>query len=459
MQSLAAALISRILPGRSEDIDDRLAAQFGRRALASFHVHAKVFPPYRFVDLFRAANEYFAGRQNAVEIESQHDEDLNNIVHVKRPRWATRRIKGAPSVAWPTGPGEEIYLPIDGFWVCATPSPEGRDRVIVRLRYEREQDTVVLEVAAEDGAASEAVLRRLDARSIERSSYRSRLLEFVSESGAMDEAGNLVRMGAPKLRFKVEEIVDDDDIVIDEEVRKILWRNVIDLHRRRDVLKAHHVPVRRGVLLYGPPGTGKTFACRYLCSKLPDITRIVVTGTAMLQVNAIFALARLLQPSLVIFEDVDLIFASREINLYSSVLGDLLDQIDGLRPYEDIGFILTTNAIDRMEAAIKDRPGRISQCLYFGAPKPELRRKYLLHYLRHYGTSDLDMEKLVVDSDGVTPAFLKEWVHRSVQIALERESELIDGVGLRNEDFRYAMSEMRKFSEGSTGRIIGFQVG
>lgn len=199
MLSRAATLLSRIRSGQSEDIDGRLVSQFSRRALASFHVHAKVFPPYRFVDLFKAANEYFAGRQNVVAIESQHDEDLNNIVHVKRPRWATRWIKGAASVAWPTGPGEEIYLPVDGFWVCATRSAEGRDRVIVRLRYEREQDVVVLEVAAEDGAAGEAVLRRLDARSIERSSYRNRLLEFVSESGAMDESGNLVRMGAPKI--------------------------------------------------------------------------------------------------------------------------------------------------------------------------------------------------------------------------------------------------------------------
>ncbi len=458
MQSRAAALISRIRSGQSEDIDGRLASEFGRRALASFHVHAKVFPSYRFVDLFKAANEYFAGRHNVATIESQHDEDLNNLLHGKRPQWASRRIKGGPSLAWPIGPGEEIYLPVDGFWLCATRSAEGRDRVVVRLRYEQNQDVAVLEVAAEDGAAGEAILRRLDGRSVERSLYRNRLLEFVAEAGVMDEYGNLVRMGAPKLRFKVEEIVDDKDIVIDDEVLRILWRNVIDLHRRRDVLKAHHVPVRRGVLLYGPPGTGKTFACRYLCGKLPDVTRIVVTGTAMLQVNTVFALARLLQPSLVIFEDVVLIFASREINLYSSVLGDLLDQMDGLRPYEDIGFILTTNAIDRMEAAIKDRPGRISQCLYFGAPKPELRRRYLLHYLRHYETTGLDMDKLVVDSDGATPAFLKEWVHRSVQIALERVNGLAQRVGLSNEDFRHAMSEMRKFSEGSTGRIIGFHV-
>lgn len=59
------------------------------------------------------------------------------------------------------------------------------------------------------------------------------------------------------------------------------------------------------------------------------------------------------------------------------------------------------------------------------------------------------MDKLVVDSDGATPAFLKEWVHRSVQIALERESEPVKVVML---------SEMRKFSEGSTGKIIGFHV-
>jgi hypothetical protein len=68
------------------------------------------------------------------------------------------------------------------------------------------------------------------------------------------------------------------------------------------------------------------------------------------------------------------------------------------------------------------------------------------------------MDKLVVESDGTTPAFLKEWVHRSVQIALERMGELTQGVGLSNEDLRHAMSEMRKFSEGSTGRIIGFHV-
>ena len=40
--------------------------------------------------------------------------------------------------------------------------------------------------------------------------------------------------------------------------------------------------------------------------------------------------------------------------------------MDGLQTNEDIILILTTNAIDRIEAAIRDRPGRISQAVHFG---------------------------------------------------------------------------------------------
>jgi len=130
--------------------------------------------------------------------------------------------------------------------------------------------------------------------------------------------------------------------------------------------------------------------------------------------------------------------------------------MDGLRPFEEVSCILTTNAIDRLEAAIRDRPGRISQCIYFGAPLPALRQRYLLHYLRPYATPQLDMDDLVAMSHGATQAFLKEWVHRSVQVALERLTTSQAQLELRPEDFRCAMQEMRRFSEGTTGRIIGF---
>jgi hypothetical protein len=241
---------------------------------------------------------------------------------------------------------------------------ERQEPFIIRLRYKPLSEHAVLEIATETAAVSEQCLRTMIDRSVESSIYRNRTLELTFEAGTKDEYGDVERAERLRVLFKAIDPVDDTDIVIDEVVRQMLWRNIVDLHLRRELLKANGVPVRRGVLLYGPPGTGKTFACRYLCGKLPEITRIIITGTALLQVTQIFNLARMLHPSLVILEDVDLVFASREVNLYSSVLGELLDQMDGLRPYEDISFVLTTNAIDRMESTIKDRPGRISQCIF-----------------------------------------------------------------------------------------------
>jgi SpoVK/Ycf46/Vps4 family AAA+-type ATPase len=452
MMSLLAKLFDRA----PVNIDERIAAAMNH-SMRHFRVHTKALPGYRFVDLYRAIDAYCENREAVQTIESEHDqEDLNSLLHAKRQKWASRKIKRSGNSAWHVGPHNEIFLPVDRFWISPKPHSPLRDRLVIRLRYNQFKEQSVLEVASEDSSIGTDCLRTILDQSIKRSVYRNQILEIAYEVGTKDEYGDVEHPERLRILFKEIQPVTDADIIIDEHAREILWRSVIDLHLRRDVLKANGVPIRRGVLLYGPPGTGKTFACRYLCGKLPDTTKIIVTGTALHHVNAIFSIARMLAPAVLILEDVDLVFASREINLYSSVLGDLLDQMDGLRPFEDVGFILTTNAIDRMEAAIKDRPGRVSQCIYFGPPNSELRGRYLHHYLRGYLTAALDLDKLVAESEGTTQAFLKEWVHRSVQLASERPHTQPSGVELRNKDFRAALAEMKSFSEGTTGQIIGF---
>ena len=449
-----ASVFSRLFDTEDTHIDTCISLAMKPRPTAGFTVQTKQLPGYRFVDLFNAVEAYAAARSGHRKVETEHQEDLNSILHSTRNDWADRRIKRATSTAWPVGPDEQSYFPVDCFWTV--PGNDAAGRVVLRVRYIAYMQQAELEVGCEDQEAGEACLNRIVAWSGEHSIYRNRILQLSFEAGTKDEYGDVESAERLRVLFRPDETVGDDDIVIDDNVLQILKRNVIDLHKRREILKQHNVPVRRGVLLYGPPGTGKTYACRYLCGKLTETTRIMVTGTALTQVGAIFSLARLLQPALLILEDVDLIFASREINLYSTALGDLLDQMDGLRPYEDIGVILTTNAIDRLEAAIKDRPGRVSQCIYMAPPNRKLRQRYLKRYLRDYDTSKLTDNGLADQSDGATQAFLKEWVHRSVQIATERVENGADVLELEDSDFKLAMDEMKQFSEGTAGQIIGF---
>lgn len=433
-----------------EQIDARLAAEV-RGGLRKFHVHLKELPEYRFVDLYQATVHHTGILGITATIESDHREEFLNAIATRSPkRWISRRVGRSQRIAWSTGVSSQVFLPVDTFWVC------GSQSLIARVHHWTERQKVVLEAASPDPQVSESfvtdVLHRADTDSI----FRNRVLALRFEPATRDEFGDVEQPERLRVLFAPEPKVGDSDIVMDETVHRLLWRNVIDLHRRHDVLKTHGVPIRRGVLLHGPPGTGKTFATRYLCAQLPETTRIVVAGSALQHVAAVFALARMLQPSLVILEDVDLVFTTRELSAQGMILGELLDQMDGLRPHEDVGFVLTTNAIDRIEAAIKDRPGRISQCIHLGPPEAELRRRYLAHYLAPYALGAVDIDALVARSGGTTQAFLKDWVHRAVQISTERLPASDAKVELTTADFDIALREARSSTEGTSGRIIGF---
>jgi hypothetical protein len=436
------------------DIDVRLASEVGER-LKGYQTVVRELPGYRFVDVYRAAEHCCHAAGVVAKIESDHrGEYLGAILHGKPPGWVSRRLGRSERVAWPVGPREDAYLPVDAFWVCGAAG--GRGPLIVRVHHDGKLQKAFVEVACRDVGWADStmadILRQGDAVSI----YRNRVLSLRFESGPRDEYGDVEKPEQLRVLFAPDPQLGDADVVMDETVRALLHRNVVDLHLRREILKAHGVPVRRGVLLHGPPGTGKSFACRYVCSKLPDTTRIVVAGSALQQVTAVFALARMFQPSLVILEDVDLVFTARDINAQGSILGELLDQMDGLRPHEDIGFVLTTNALERIEAAIKDRPGRISQTIHLGPPGTELRRRYLRHYLAPYESAAVDVDGLVGKSSGATQAFLKDWVHRAVQIATERIGPESPKLDLRGEDFDTALREVQVGSGGAGGRIIGF---
>ncbi|MGI9475904.1 MAG: AAA family ATPase [Hyphomicrobiaceae bacterium] len=437
-------------------IDHRINALIDGKLKKNFIVHTIDLPAYRFVDLMRAVASVIEPRADVTKIETQQHEGLNQIVHDVDTHY-DRTMRTSPKVAWPTGPNSEAYLPVDTFWVC--PAPGAPDCLIARLTFTEYAQKSTIEVACGDTDAGKKVLDDIIEVSRENSIYRGHNLHLSYESGKKDEYGDVEKPERFQITFSTIEDVTDEDIVLTDEHLEVLKRNIIDLYTRRDILEENGVPARRGVLLHGPPGTGKTFACRFLCHKLEGVTCLFVTGSSLLNVGAIFSFARLLQPAVLFLEDVDLIFATREINLYSTALGDLLDQMDGLRARENISVVLTTNAIDRLEAAIKDRPGRISQCIYMGAPAPAQRRLFLAHQLRDHNAKDVDIEELVHDSDGATQAFLKEWTYRAVQIACERLDTATEKAVLRNEDFSVALKEMSRFLDGSDGKIIGFTQG
>lgn len=100
---------------------------------------------------------------------------------------------------------------------------------------------------------------------------------------------------------------------------------------------------------------------------LPEAT-LLITAEEMALLPEYMALARLLQPALVVIEDADLIARERSqrANACDDVmLNRLLNELDGLRERADVFFVLTTNRPETLEPALASRPGRIDQVIEF----------------------------------------------------------------------------------------------
>ena len=108
---------------------------------------------------------------------------------------------------------------------------------------------------------------------------------------------------------------------------------------------------------------------------------VILTGGALRYVRQACALARLLQPAIVVLEDVDLVARHRNYEEDGNpILFDILNQLDGIADDADIVFVLTTNRADLLEPALAARPGRIDLAVEIPLPGDAGRRRLFRLY-------------------------------------------------------------------------------
>jgi ATP-dependent 26S proteasome regulatory subunit len=149
---------------------------------------------------------------------------------------------------------------------------------------------------------------------------------------------------------------------------------------------------------------------------------LLVTADQVGLLHEYFALARLLQPSILVIEDADLIARDREDMRGSgeeALLNTLLNEMDGLRQDADILFILTTNRPEHLEAALAGRPGRIDQAIEFPLPDDAGRLKLAQLYRGALSLGEVVQDKIIEQTEGVSAAFIKELMRRISQRVIE----------------------------------------
>ncbi len=349
----------------------------------------------------------------------------------------------------PVGPDGETMACLSTAVVLVA---DGDDRIALLMRGadpQQDRNKVTVQVVASRPELATEVASRLRTLAVRHNVFRGQVVSF---------GGEMFGHHGSVLAFHHRHRLPADALVLPATTFEDVRRQVVGVARARQRLRASGQHLKRGLLLYGPPGVGKTHTVRYLVGELTGTTIVLLTGKTLHAIGEACSIARTLQPSMIVVEDVDLIAEQRDHYAGGApLLFTLLNEMDGLEDDADVVFLLTTNRVDLLEPALAQRPGRVDQAVHIDVPDRESRRRLVELY---QGSLELDGDGLdgVLDrTDGVTASFLKELLRRSAVLATDDEAADADAVIVVGRDhLDRALADLLDTRNAMTRAVLGY---
>ena len=398
----------------------RLAVHFDPARPQDLIATSRTYPLRQQADLQMALDDQFGERRIPETFVGIHQAYRHEVLGFSKLLEQGRNaLEAAPAQYEEVdiGRGENVRCLKNGLWLLEDEAGPYAALLSQSNDYGTKGDLQV-EILARPGEHGARLCARvfdaLELRLSKGSCYRGRTLSLEREESYGGQA--------PRISVHELDAVARDEVILPEATLAAVERNVLTFASQRAALRELGLSSQKGLLFHGAPGTGKTHCIRYLASQLPDHTTLLITAEGAAMLPQYMALARLLQPALVVIEDADLIARDRGDRADACdevMLNRLLNEMDGLRERADVFFILTTNRPETLEPALASRPGRIDQTIEFPLPDTAHRKRLAKLYAKRLQLSDALIGDLAVRTEGASPAFIKELMRRIAQHHLE----------------------------------------
>ena len=423
-------------------IYELLDQHFRGAAPETISASSRHFPARMHADLQRALEASCLSRAvRVVGIHCERHDDVTFSMLLKQGDHA-KRIAPLQYSQVDIGGGELVKCLINGLALLEIDGTPAAVVIAPHQDYIAQARSMNIEIAVPAGADGavivDAFFSRLEEAIRAAQSYRGKVLSLEQRNQYSGVASGIT---VHKLRT-----VPREQVILPRSTLDQLDDNVVKFARLRERLRTIGMSTKKGLLFYGPPGTGKTHTIHYLAGSLPHHTTLLVTAEQVGLLPEYFQLARLLQPAILVIEDVDLIARDRTTMNSACeevMLNMLLNEMDGLREDADIFFILTTNRPETIETALAARPGRIDQAIEFPVPDADCRRRLVDLYRGNLQLPANLGDEIVRRSDGVSASFIKELMRRIAQHHIAS-----DGTTITPQHVDQALDEML-FSGGA----------
>ena len=241
---------------------------------------------------------------------------------------------------------------------------------------------------------------------------------------------------------------------------------VVDFLRDPDRFARLGATLPRGVLLYGPPGTGKTMLARAVANEA-GVAFLHVSGSEFVEkyvgvgarrVRDLFLQARKLGRAVIFVDEFDALAKQRGgpngHEEREQTLNQLLVELDGFSPNDNIVVIAATNRLDVLDSAVL-RPGRFNRKVHVGLPDVRGRREILgVHTRDKPLTASVDLDALARKTYGFSGAQLADLVNEAAILAARGGAEAIDGPDLQAGWLKVAVGTGRRRSMDERERAI-----
>jgi cell division protease FtsH len=406
-------VVNELAPeGDGEPLTATLEAHLGEDP-RELSVVSDRYPAFEHVNVQVALDAWLeleGGDREPIGLRGEHHSHMSFADLVQHAHRRGIVLGAVDYVSLADGPGTARMCVRAGLYLIG----DGASAAAVLLREPHDHTpnpAVSLEVLATDRDYAERVVAGVRRLSIERSVFRNQVISFAAGPFGEQTAGPIAFHARPQLAR--------EDVILPEPTFAEIEEHVFGIAAHRERLRDSGQHLKRGLLLHGPPGTGKTLTTRYLIGRLTDHTVVLLSGAALQYIEAAAALARSLQPALVVLEDVDLVATERmpHRGMASPLLFSLLNVMDGLDEDADLIFLLTTNRADALEPALAARPGRVDAAVEIRLPDEDGRRRLLDLYGAGVELALADPDAVVARTEGVTASFVKELVRKAALIA------------------------------------------
>lgn len=206
-----------------------------------------------------------------------------------------------------------------------------------------------------------------------------------------------------------------------DEVKKEIGLKIIMPLKHPELYKAYGKKTGGGILMYGPPGCGKTFLAKatageadanFLNVGIADVLDMWI-GNSEKQLHNLFVVARENNPSVMFFDEVDALGASRSDMKSSNsrhLINQFLNELDGVdSDNEGLLILAATNAPWHLDPAFR-RPGRFDKILFIPPPDDAAKTEILKIILANKPTEKIDFEAIAKKAKDFSGADLKALV-------------------------------------------------